>query len=110
MIDEPGAALIWCPFGDEESAARTASALLDEGLIVCANIVPAIRSLYAWKGERHEGREVAVLFKTTSALLPQATARLEELHPYDSPAICGWHCDAAGEATRHWLATLGQAR
>ena len=82
MTDLPGAALIWCPFGNEDSAARTASALLDEGLIVCANIVPAIRSLYIWKGERQEGAEVAVLFKTTGALLHDAIARLEELHPY----------------------------
>ena len=109
MTEEADAALIWCPFGDKESAARTASALLDEGLIVCANIIPAVRSLYIWKGERQEGAEVAVLFKTTATLLHQATARLEELHPYESPAICGWQCDAAGQATQRWLSTLGQA-
>ena len=100
------AALIWCPFGDEDSAAQVASALLDEGLIACANIMPAIRSLYIWQGERGDARETGVLFKTTAALLDQTVARLEALHPYDAPAICGWRCDAAGEATKGWLAAL----
>ena len=34
-------ALIWCPFPDEESAARVATALLDEKLIACAPQLPA---------------------------------------------------------------------
>ena len=37
------AALIWCPFPDEDSAAAAASTLLGEGLIACANLLPAIR-------------------------------------------------------------------
>mgnify|MGYP002776442093 CR=1 FL=1 len=97
------AALIWCPFPDEASAMKAADVLLDEELVACANILPAIRSLYRWKGERGEGAEVAVLFKTRADLLDAAVARLEALHPYDAPAISGWRCDAAGAATLAWL-------
>lgn len=97
------AALIWCPFGDSRSAEAVADTLLEERLIACANILPAIRSLYRWKGERGEGAEVAVLFKTRADLLDAAVARLEALHPYDAPAISGWRCDAAGAATLAWL-------
>ncbi|MDF8333500.1 divalent-cation tolerance protein CutA [Novosphingobium cyanobacteriorum] len=103
-MDEPGAALIWCPFADEASAEAVAGALLDEGLVACANILPGVRSLYRWKGARGEGREVGVLFKTTSTALARAIARLEALHPYEAPAIAGWVCDAAGSATVGWLA------
>ena len=46
------AALVWCPFPDEDEAAALAGRLLDEGLIVCANLLPAMRSLYRWNGER----------------------------------------------------------
>ena len=46
------AALVWCPFPDEASAAATAERLLDEGLIACANLLPAVRSLYRWRGQR----------------------------------------------------------
>lgn len=97
------AALIWCPFGDIASAEAVADKLLEERLIACANILPAVRSLYRWNGERGEGTEVAVLFKTHADLLDDAVARLEALHPYDSPAIAGWQCEAAGVATLGWL-------
>lgn len=99
------AALVWSPFGDSESAEAVAGQLLDEGLVACANILPGVRSLYRWKGERGEGAEVAVLFKTRADLLDAAVARLEALHPYESPAISGWRCDAAGMATLAWLDT-----
>lgn len=97
------AALVWCPFGDSESAEAVAGQLLDEGLVACANILPGVRSLYRWKGERGEGAEVAVLFKTRADLLDAAVARLEALHPYDAPAISGWLCDAVGAAMVGWL-------
>lgn len=97
------AALIWCPFRDAESAEAVASALLDERLIACANLLPAVRSLYRWNGERGEGAEIGVLMKTRADLLDAAVARLESLHPYDAPAISGWCCDAAGAATLDWL-------
>jgi len=98
------AALIWCPFADLESAAAAAGTLLDEGLVACANLLPAMRSLYRWHGERGEASETAVLFKTRADILARAVSRLEEIHPYDAPAIAGWRCDATGAATGEWLA------
>ena len=100
------AALIWCPFPDEESAAAIASTLLDEGLIACANLLPAIRSLYVWKGERGDAREVGALLKTRADRLEAVVARLVELHPYETPAAVAWRCDAAAPATLDWLAEL----
>jgi periplasmic divalent cation tolerance protein len=99
-------ALIWCPFADADSAARVAGQLLDERLIACANILPPMRSLYTWQGERGEALEVGVLFKTDASLLDQATARLGEIHPYDAPAVLGWRTDTAAPATRAWLRGL----
>jgi len=101
-----GPALIWSPFADLDSAAQAAGRLLDEGLIACANILPPMRSLYCWQGERGEAEEVGVLFKTDAALLDRATERLAELHPYDNPAVLGWKVDAATPATAGWLGAL----
>jgi periplasmic divalent cation tolerance protein len=98
-----GAALVWCPFSDLESARAAADALLDDGLIACANILGSIESRFVWEGARATGSEVAVLFKTTSAALDSVIERLGELHPYDTPAIIGWHADAAHPATLAWL-------
>ncbi len=101
-----GPALIWCPFPDETEARRVATALLDEGLIGFANILPAMISLFEWDEERGEDRETGVLFKTNAALLDRATARLAELHSYDTPAVLGWEITATNAATMGWLGAL----
>jgi periplasmic divalent cation tolerance protein len=99
-------ALVWCPFPDEEAAAKAAAMLLDESLIACANIFPAMRSLYVWRVSQEDEQESGVLFKTNEGKLPDLTRRLAELHPYAEPAILAWRCDAAPH-TAAWLAGLG---
>lgn len=104
---EDGAALIWCPFPDRDSARAIAGQMLDNGHIACANIIGEIESVFLWQGARQTGTETGVLFKTTAAHLTIAVEQLGKLHPYDTPAIVGWHCDAAHPATGAWLvATL----
>lgn len=98
------AALIWCPFPDADSARSVAGILLDERLIACANILGTIESLFVWNGARASGAETGVFCKTTAVCLPAAIARLGLLHPYDTPAIVGWHCDAVYPASMAWLA------
>ena len=100
------AALIWSPFESEEAAVKAASQLLDEGLIACANLVPGVRSLYIWQGEREEARECGALLKTDASLLDKAVARLAAIHPYETPAVAGWRADAVPPSTAAWLGEL----
>lgn len=100
------AALIWCPFPDSETARRIAGQLLADGLIACANIMGEIESLFVWEGHAASAQEVGVLCKTTADKLNAAMERLGALHPYETPAICGWHCDAAHTLTQQWLGTI----
>jgi len=102
--DQPGAALVWCPFPDSPSARAAAELLLGVRLIACANILGAIESLFVCDGARASSTETAVLFKTTAENLPAVVAWLGKHHPYDTPAIIGWRCDAAHPATLAWLA------
>lgn len=100
-----GAALIWCPFPDAGEPQKVARQLLEERLIACANILPAMQSVFRWQGEIGTAEEVAVLFKTSAARLEAATARLAQLHSYDVPAIAGWHADSTPPETCEWLAS-----
>jgi periplasmic divalent cation tolerance protein len=101
-----GAALIWCPFPDADSARRIAGQVLADQLVACANILPEVESLFIWDGQPASAREVAVLFKTTPALLDPAIERIGTLHPYETPAIIGWQADAAHPLTTQWLGGL----
>jgi periplasmic divalent cation tolerance protein len=105
-MEAQGPALIWCPFPDAATAAAAANTLLDERLVGCANILPAMLSLFEWNGERGEAAEAGALFKTDAALLDRAIARLAEEHPYDEPAVLAWRCDASPPATAAWLGAL----
>ncbi|MDY7096836.1 MAG: divalent-cation tolerance protein CutA [Pseudomonadota bacterium] len=100
------AALIYSPLPDAETARVIAGTLLDEKLIACANILGRAESVFMWQGKLESAVETAVLFKTTTACLEKAIARLGALHPYDTPAITGWQCDEAHPDTLHWLGDL----
>lgn len=103
-----GAALIWCPFPDRETARAIAGQMLDEGLVACANIIGEVESLFIWQGVRDSASETGVLFKTSADRIDMAVERLGKLHPYDTPAILGWRIDAALPATLRWLGSVSQ--
>ncbi|MEM7780485.1 MAG: divalent-cation tolerance protein CutA [Pseudomonadota bacterium] len=100
---DDGAALVWCPYPDIDAARSAARMMLDERLIACANIIPGIESVFVWEGEVDSSAEVAVLFKTTANKLDRLVSRLGECHPYDTPAVLGWRCDAATPEVKNWL-------
>ncbi|MCG8506984.1 MAG: divalent-cation tolerance protein CutA [Sphingomonadales bacterium] len=86
---------------NEDEAARIVSALLDERLIACGNILPGIRSLYRWEGKVANDAEVAVIMKTRAELADAAIARIVALHSYDTPCVTAWpvtsgHADYLG--------------
>jgi len=97
------AALIWCPVPDKDTARQIAGQLLADGLVACANIMPEVESLFIWEDKADSAKEVGVLFKTTADKLDAAIERLGALHPYETPAILGWHADAAHPLTTQWL-------
>ncbi|KEO89425.1 divalent cation transporter [Erythrobacter longus] len=103
MSGDPQAALVWCPFPDAKTARAIAGTLLEEKRIACANILPGVESVFTWNGEVSSETETAVLFKTTAGQLRALTKRLEELHPYETPAIMGWLVDATPPKTLEWL-------
>ena len=100
------AALVWCPFPDADAAREVATRLLDEHLIACANILPRAESLFMWEGSVNSEQETPVVFKSTAGLLDRVIERIGQLHPYDTPAIIGWQCDAAHSATLTWLSAV----
>ena len=71
----------------ENDAPRVARCLVEERLVACVNIVPAVRSIYSWQGKIEDDSEALMLMKTTAETVGQLTGRLRELHPYDVPEI-----------------------
>ncbi|MDR9391397.1 MAG: divalent-cation tolerance protein CutA [Trueperaceae bacterium] len=86
-----------------ENAATLARALVERGLIACANVLPPMRSFFAWDGEVRDEPEVAMILKTREARLDELVEAVETLHPYDVPCVVAWPVDAGAEAYLAWV-------
>jgi len=72
---------------DLDVGERLVSALVDERLIACGNIVPGVVSVYRWQGAVERDAEVLLVLKTTEAAVQKLLERVPELHPYDVPEV-----------------------
>ena len=85
--EEGPLAMLYTTFPEAGPALAAARVLIDERLVACANLLPGMRSLYRWQGRVEIADEVVLLLKTTSARMPEAMARIAQLHPYDVPCV-----------------------
>ena len=72
---------------DADVAANLAKALVSEKLVACVNILPGLRSIYAWEGKVCDEAEVLCVMKTRRALFAAVRERVVALHPYEVPEI-----------------------
>lgn len=77
--------LTTCP--DADSAGRIATALVDERLAACVNVVPGLRSTYRWQGEVTRGDELLLIIKTSRDRFDALRERLPMLHPHELPEL-----------------------
>jgi periplasmic divalent cation tolerance protein len=71
--------------GSEPDAIAIAKTLVDEKLAACVNVLPAMISIYRWKGSVEQDKEHQIVIKTTADRLAALEARLRQLHPYELP-------------------------
>ncbi len=69
----------------DSDAEQFASQLVEERLVACVSILPAMRSIYRWDGAMERADERQLLLKTSSTQLAALEARVRVLHPYDVP-------------------------
>jgi len=75
--------VIMTTYPDEDSAKEFAHLLLDKKLASCVNILPAMLSIYRWKGEKQAGTEHQLLIKTTQSVEADIRQVLKQHHPYE---------------------------
>lgn len=68
-------------------AAALARGAVEASLAACGNLVPGVRSIYAWEGEIHDDAEVLIVFKTTTARVEALREHIVAAHPYDCPEV-----------------------
>jgi len=68
-----------------EEAERIARTLVEKKLAACVNILPAVRSIYRWKGAIEDDQETLLLIKSSRALFGDLRAEIQKLHSYEIP-------------------------
>lgn len=102
---------VYTTFPDDAAAGTVARVLVERGLAACVNLLPGMRSVYAWQGAVEEAGEIVGLVKTRASAKEAVAAAIRAHHPYETPVV--FFLEVAADApTLAWLlaATEGAER
>jgi periplasmic divalent cation tolerance protein len=102
-FDPESALIVFVTVPDADAGARLGRTLVEERLAACVNILPAVRSIYQWKGAVADEAEALCLIKTGAGRWDALRTRIGELHPYDVPEILAVAPAAGNEPYLRWL-------
>jgi periplasmic divalent cation tolerance protein len=100
---EQGVLVVLTTVGSEEQAHTIAEALVEQRLAACVNILPAIRSIYRWKGKLWDDEELLLVVKTTTDKFQALRAAIQELHSYELPEILALPVAHSDPAVLAWI-------
>ena len=90
-------------FPDADTANRIAQTLVEEKFAACANLIPAVHSIYRWKEKIETAGEVMVYFKTIQDRQAAFEEKLRSLHPYEVPEIIFVKIDGGSPDYLRWV-------
>lgn len=79
--------MIYVTTKDAAEAEAIGSALVEERLVACVNILSPARSIYRWKGAIERASEAVLIAKTRDTLVERVIERVRTLHSYEVPCI-----------------------
>ncbi|MCC0808770.1 divalent-cation tolerance protein CutA [Methylobacterium sp. W2] len=95
--------LVYTTFPDAETALAIGEELVRARLAACVNVLPGMRSVYAWKGAVERGEEVVAILKTREGLADSLAVALKQRHPYETPIILRLATSGADADTASWI-------
>jgi len=102
-VKKANIALLYVPFPDMKEARKAAKILLKAKLIVCANIIQNVVSIYTYNRTEQESSEVIVLFKTKKEQIFSLKKKIEHMHSYEVPAIIEIRVDSINKSLSDYL-------
>ncbi len=82
-----GEIIVLITASSNDEAAKVGTALVEDHLAACVNIVSGIRSIFFWEGRVRNEQEALLLCKSRQQLLDRLISRVKELHSYTVPEI-----------------------
>lgn len=102
--------LFYVTVSSYDEGLHIAQTVVDEDLAACANLLPSATSLYKWEGSVRKETEHVLLLKTSSANKELLTARVVDLHSYETPCVVGWPLACGDAKFLEWVKTQTSLR
>ena len=102
-MDSKSAIIISITASSDEEARKIATALVDEKLVACVNIIPKILSIYWWEGKVCQDDEVMLISKSKQSLFPAIIERVQSLHSYKVPEIISFPISEGLPEYLNWI-------
>jgi periplasmic divalent cation tolerance protein len=94
---------VWINCPDRPTAERIATAVIEQRLAACANILAPVASLYHWKGSVERAEEIPLVLKSRAALFEDLCATVRGMHPYELPSIVAMELSLVDTGYARWL-------
>jgi periplasmic divalent cation tolerance protein len=91
--------------GTEEQAYLIAREIIARRQAACVNIIPAIRSIYRWKGKICKDGELLLIVKTLQDEFEGVASTIRELHSYELPEILSFGVSQGDRGFLDWIAS-----
>jgi periplasmic divalent cation tolerance protein len=87
-----------------EAGETIARNLVEARLAACVNVLPAMTSIYRWKGAVEHDTEHQLIIKTVRNRVGEIEQRIRALHPYELPECLVVAADGGSTAYLTWVA------
>lgn len=95
--------LVYMTAASLEEAQRIARHVVERRLAAGVNILPAVHSIYHWKGAVQEAAETVCVFKTEDDRFEALRAAIVSLHSYETPCVVALPISAGHEDFLRWI-------
>jgi len=95
--------MVYCSCPNERVGTDMASALVEQGLAACINVLPGVTSIYKWHGEMKSGTEALLLIKCPAGKYQALEQAIIDRHPYELPEIIAVSIEAGLPAYLDWI-------
>lgn len=95
--------VFYSTFPNLKSAESILKILIQEKIISCANIIGAGKSIFMWKDNLTNSKEVFAILKTTQNRKKVFLSRIRDLHPYSIPCLIELKIAQANQDYLSWI-------
>ena len=95
--------VVLCTVGKPEDAEWIAREVVERRLAACVNILPAVTSIYRWRGEVEKNEEILLVMKTRSERFEALREAIVSMHSSEVPEVIALPIETGYPPYLAWL-------